>query len=137
MFPIHGLEHDLSIGVAIEDESRGITIVAHCVQHAPGDLAVEQPSRQCRPIGAALDGPVADDQRDRGRQRVGHRPGKGIAAPGDERDVNAGGNGRVNRVAIDVRQLPLTVEKRTVHIDANQSNHAQFRGRPCPQLRSA
>ena len=59
---------------------------------------------------------------------IGHRPRERIAAPGDERDVDAGGDGGVNRVAVGVRHPSLAVEQRAVNVDANQSNHAQFRG---------
>ena len=58
----------------------------------------------------------------------GNRPSEWIAAPGDQRDVDAGGDRGVNRIAILIRQPSLAVEQRAVDVDANQSNHAQFRG---------
>ena len=58
-------------------------------------------------------------------QRIGDRAGERIAAAGDQRDVDAGGDGGVDRVAVGVGHAPLAVEQRPVDVDADQSNHAQ------------
>ena len=42
-------------------------------------------------------------------QRVGDRPRERIAAAGDERDVDAGGDGIVNRVAVGLRHAARRV----------------------------
>src|SRR5262245_1296609 len=124
MFPVHRLEDDLSFGVAIEDEGCGIAVVAHRVQDPPRDVAIEQAPRERRAIHATLDSAIADDEPAGGGQRVGHWPRARIAAAGHERNVNAGSNRSVNRIAILVREPAFAVEQRAVHVDANQSNHA-------------
>src|SRR4030095_8705991 len=45
-----------------------------------------------------------------------------------QRDVDAGGDGGMNRIAVLIRQPSLAVEQRAVYVDADQSNHAQFCG---------
>jgi len=51
----------------------------------------------------------------------------------DERDVHTGIDSGVNRVAILVGQSPLAVEQRAIDVNANQPNHAQFRGSHTPR----
>ena len=123
----------------IEHERCRIAIVAHRVQHTPRDAPVEQPPREYRAVHPALDGTIADDERDGRGQRGGDRSSEGVAAPGDERHMDASPNRGMDRVTILVRQTPLAVEQRAIYVDANQSNHAQFRGRQrsCPPHVSA
>ena len=54
-------------------------------------------------IETSLDSTVAHDQRDGLRKRISKRPDKGIAASGDQRDVNARRNDLVNRLYVSPR----------------------------------
>ena len=75
------------------------------------------------PSIAALDRAVADDERDGRREAVGNRPRERVAPAGDERHVDAGGDGVVNRLAVGLRHAPVAVEQRAVDVDADQPDH--------------
>ncbi len=120
MLPVHGLEDHLTIGVAIEDEGRGVAIVAHRVQHPPRDVAVEQPTRERRAVHTSLDRAVADDHRNRRGQREGNRPREWIAAPGHQCDMDTSGHRSMNGIAVLIGQSSLAVEQRAVEIEQHQ-----------------
>jgi hypothetical protein len=65
MLPVHRFEHELSIGITIEDQGRGVTERTRCREHVPRNLFSKQAPGVGLAAGAALDCPVADDQRDR------------------------------------------------------------------------
>jgi hypothetical protein len=96
------------------------------VQHSLRDVPIEQSARECGTVHSSFDCAVADDQRNRRGQRGRDRSSEGIAAASDEGDMNTCVNRRMNRSAILIRQLSLAVEQRAVHVNANQSDHAQF-----------
>ena len=132
MLPVHRLEDDLAIDVAIEDQRRGVAIVgaSRAAPGAPraGRAAAATSVAPSMPRSTA---PLLTMSEMDGGSVIGDRPGERIAAPGDQRHVNAGRDRGVNRVAILVRQPPVAVEQRAVNVDANQSNHGSFVSQRC------
>jgi len=123
MVPIHRLEQDLSILVAVEDDRGCVAEVAGRLEQPARDLPGQQPASQRAAVHRPFDGAAADDQRHGIRQSIRHRPRVWIAAAGHERDVNATGDRLVDGVAVGLRHAAVTVEQRAVDVDANEANH--------------
>jgi len=67
--------------------------------------------------------PVVDDQRERDRQAIDHRPGEVKAAAGDERDLQARRRRLDQRVAMAVGKPPAAVQQRPVDVYRQQADH--------------
>jgi len=122
MFPVHGFEHDLAIGITIEDQRRQLAERPRGIEHGAGNLPIEQQPRDARSIHIALHGTVTDNQRDRRGKRLRDRTGERIAAAGDEGDLNPRADRVVNGVDIGLRDLPACVEQRAVNVDGDESD---------------
>src|SRR4029078_6944660 len=66
---------------------------------------------------------VADDERDRGRKRIGNRARERVASPGHERDMDTATHTLVDRVTVLLRHPSAAIQQSPVHVHANEPNH--------------
>ena len=102
---------------------RRMTMVARRIEDVPRGVPVEQTSDKCGAVHRAFDSAVAHDERNGRGKTVRNRARERVAPSGDERDVDARGDGIVNRCAVGLRHAPVCVEERAVYVYAYQPDH--------------
>ncbi len=104
-------------GVAAEFLHRGADIVAGLAGH---EVAVESFAGK-----RAGDGAIGADEPEIEAELLGDGQGEGVAASGDEHDLDAGGVGAAQRGEIVGRNLELRIEKGAVDIGGEKANGAK------------
>jgi hypothetical protein len=121
MRPVHRLEHDLSVHVAIEDERRGGAMPALASSTVRATFLSSSRRARVEPSMPRSTAPLLT-MSVRLRAALGHRPREGITPSGYQRHVHAGIYGGMNRVAVAWGNAPR-IEQCAVHVDADKLDH--------------